>query len=70
MNPKSLVYYFGVSILKNGKRLIIRYEIIQKFANDMLHLAPTASCMAENHVNEKVTGICFDGAGHGTDRHT
>ncbi len=34
------------------------------------HHAHIASCMAENHLNEKVIGVCFDGAGHGTDGHT
>ncbi len=31
------------------------------------HHAHIASCMAENHVREKVLGIAFDGTGYGTD---
>jgi hydrogenase maturation protein HypF len=31
------------------------------------HHAHIASCMAEYGLNEKVTGICFDGTGYGTD---
>jgi hydrogenase maturation protein HypF len=31
------------------------------------HHAHIASCMAENHVREKVIGVAFDGTGYGTD---
>ncbi|MBZ5605775.1 MAG: carbamoyltransferase HypF [Acidobacteriia bacterium] len=31
------------------------------------HHAHIASCMAENHVREKVLGVAFDGTGYGTD---
>lgn len=31
------------------------------------HHAHIASCMAENHVKEKVIGVAFDGTGYGTD---
>src|SRR5579872_1133752 len=31
------------------------------------HYAHIASCMAENHLNEKVIGVAFDGTGYGTD---
>ncbi|MGQ9620538.1 MAG: carbamoyltransferase HypF [Bacteroidales bacterium] len=31
------------------------------------HHAHIASCMAENHLDEKVTGISYDGTGYGTD---
>jgi hydrogenase maturation protein HypF len=31
------------------------------------HHAHIASCMAENHVHEKVIGVAFDGTGYGTD---
>ncbi len=31
------------------------------------HHAHIASCMAENHIDENVIGICLDGTGYGTD---
>ncbi|MBI9053779.1 MAG: carbamoyltransferase HypF [Bacteroidales bacterium] len=31
------------------------------------HHAHIVSCMCENQINEKVIGICFDGAGYGSD---
>ena len=31
------------------------------------HYAHIASCMAENHLREKVIGVAFDGTGYGTD---
>lgn len=31
------------------------------------HHAHIASCLAENQINDKVIGICFDGTGYGTD---
>ncbi len=31
------------------------------------HYAHIASCMAENHLDEKVIGVAFDGTGYGTD---
>jgi hydrogenase maturation protein HypF len=31
------------------------------------HHAHIASCMAENHVSERVIGVAFDGTGYGTD---
>ncbi len=34
------------------------------------HHAHIASCMAENQLDEKVIGVCFDGAGYGTDGNT
>lgn len=34
------------------------------------HHAHIASCMAENHIDEKVIGICLDGTGYGTDGNT
>lgn len=34
------------------------------------HHAHVASCMAENHVDEQVIGLAFDGTGYGTDGHS
>ncbi len=33
------------------------------------HHAHIASCMAENHLDQRVIGIALDGTGYGTDRH-
>jgi hydrogenase maturation protein HypF len=44
-----------------GKELDVPVIMVQH------HHAHIASCMAENDIDDKVTGICLDGTGYGTD---
>jgi hydrogenase maturation protein HypF len=64
VEPRAVAYDLHPGYLST--RLALEMPGLEKIGVQHHH-AHVASCMAENHVREKVIGVAFDGTGYGTD---
>jgi hydrogenase maturation protein HypF len=64
VTPRAVAYDLHPGYLST--RFALEMPDIEKIGVQHHH-AHIASCMAENHVEEKVIGVAFDGTGYGTD---
>src|SRR6266850_3150102 len=64
VEPRAVAY--DLHPLYMSTKFALQQDGVEKFGVQHHH-AHIASCMAENHLREKVIGVAFDGTGYGTD---
>jgi hydrogenase maturation protein HypF len=64
VEPRAVAYDLHPNYLST--RLALELDGLEKIGVQHHH-AHVASCMAENHLEDKVIGVAFDGTGYGTD---